>query len=71
MKITKQVRDYVSLAVKELDEAGIPWEFEAGSKHHRLVYYVNGKPCVATVSISSSDRRAALNFRSQIRKTIR
>lgn len=71
MRITKQVRDYIALAVKELDDAGISWEYEAGSKHHRLVYQVNGKPCVAIVSISPSDRRAALNFRSQVRKTIR
>jgi hypothetical protein len=71
MKLTKQVRGYIGLAVKELDEAGIPWEVEAGGKHFRLVYFVDGREFGMIVSNSPSDNRSALNFRSQVRKTIR
>lgn len=71
MKVTKQVRDYIGLAVKELDEAGIPWEVEAGGKHFRLVYFVGGREFGMTVSNSPSDKRSALNFRTQVRRTIR
>jgi hypothetical protein len=71
MKLTKQVRGYIGLAVKELDEAGIPWEVEAGGKHFRLVYFVDGREFGMIVSNSPSDSRSALNFRSQVRKTIR
>lgn len=71
MKITKKVRNHISLAVKELDEAGIAWEVEAGGKHFRLVYSVNGREFGAIISNSPSDRRSNLNFRSDVRKTIR
>lgn len=71
MRLTKQVRSYISLAVKELDEAGIAWEVEAGGKHFRLVYSVDGREFGAVISNSPSDRRSALNFRSQVRKTIK
>lgn len=71
MKITKQVRDHIGLAVKALDEAGIPWELEAGGKHFRLVYFVGGREFGMTVSNSPSDVRSALNLRSQVRNSIR
>ena len=71
MKITKQVREHIALAVKELDESGRPWELEVGGKHNRLLYVVGGRTLVAILPTSPSDHRAALNFRSYIRKTIR
>jgi hypothetical protein len=71
MKITKQVREYIALAVQDLDDAGIPWQIELGRKHHKLLYEVDGKGWTMTVSGSPSDRRAALNFRKQVRNSIR
>lgn len=71
MRLTKHVRNYISFAVKGLDEAGIAWEVEAGGKHFRLVYSVDGREFGAVISNSPSDRRSALNFRSQVRKTIK
>jgi hypothetical protein len=63
--------DHISLAVKELDEAGIPWEVETGGKHSRLTYLVDGKEFGLTVSNSPSDKRSALNLRADVRRTIR
>jgi hypothetical protein len=71
MKIPKQVREYIALAVQDLDDAGIPWQVEFGKRHHKLLYEVEGKVWMMTVSNSPSDRRSALNFRSQVRNSIR
>lgn len=71
MKITKQVREYISLAVKELEDMGIRWEIEIDKRHSRLIYYVNGRTIVTGIGNSPSDRRAALNLRSQVRNTVK
>jgi hypothetical protein len=71
MKISKQVREYIALAVQDLDDAGIPWQIEFGKRHHKLLYEVDGKVWTMTVSNSPSDKRSALNFRSQVRNSIR
>jgi len=71
MKIPKQVREYIALAVQDLDEAGIPWQVELGKRHHKLLYEIEGKVWTMTVSNSPSDKRSALNFRSQVRNSIR
>jgi hypothetical protein len=71
MKLTKQVREHIALAIQDLDDAGIPWQIEFGRKHHKLLYVVDGKVLSMGVSGSPSDRRAALNFRKQVRNSIR
>ena len=71
MKLTKQVREHIALAIQDLDDAGIPWQIEFGRKHHKLLYEVDGKVITMTVSGSPSDRRASLNFRKQVRNSIR
>jgi hypothetical protein len=70
MRITKQVREHISLATERLDEMGIPWTVEICSRHSKLIYWVDGKQMVAPVSNSSSDRRARLNFRSNVCKIV-
>jgi hypothetical protein len=71
MRISKQVREYIALAVQDLDDAGIPWEIEFGKRHHKLLYEIEGKVWTMTVSASPSDKRSALNFRSQVRNSIK
>lgn len=70
MKITKQVREHISLATERLDEMGIPWTVEICSRHSKLIYWVNGKQLFSPVSNSSSDKRARFNFRSNVYKTV-
>jgi hypothetical protein len=71
VRISKQVRDYISLAIQELDAMGIPWEIEFGKRHHKMLYKVDGKVWTMAVSNSPSDKRSSLNFRSQVLNSIR
>jgi hypothetical protein len=71
MRVTKQVRDYISLATKELDELGLEWSIEIDSRHSRLIYVVGGKTLVTGISNSPSDRRAALNLRTQVKIAVK
>lgn len=58
--------------VKELKEAGIVHTVEKGRRHYKVRFVVRGKPCMVTCSVSSSsDHRAALNARLQVRREIR
>ena len=54
-----------------LKESGIAYTIERGGKHLRVRYWVGDRRCVATVSLSPSDRRAAFNVRTQTRRSIR
>ena len=71
MKIPHRLREYISLTTNLLDESGIEWSLDVAHKHPRLLYSVNGKPRMQIVSGSSSDRRAALNMRGDVLRTIR
>jgi hypothetical protein len=71
MRITKQVREYISLATKELDELGLEWTVEIDSRHSRLIYVVGGRTLVTSLSNSPSDKRAALNLRTQVRIAVK
>ncbi len=71
MKLPKQVREHIAMAIQELDDAGIAWEIEAGSRHYRLMYEVEGKPVMMIVSGSPSDRRSRMNLRSQVKSSIK
>ena len=57
--------------VKELKEAGIAHTVEKGRRHYKVRFVVRGKSCRVTCSVSSSDHRAALNARLQVRREIR
>lgn len=71
MRITKQVREHISLATQALEDHGIEYQIEISSRHSRLVYWINDKRFFATVSNSTSDNRARLNLRSDVMRTIR
>jgi hypothetical protein len=71
MRVTKQVRDYISLATNELDQMGLEWTVEIDSRHSRLIYVVGGRTLVTGISNSPSDKRAALNLRTQVRIAVR
>ena len=71
MRVTKQVRDYISLATNELDQMGIEWTVEIDSRHSRLIYVVGGRTLVTGISNSPSDKRAALNLRTQVRIAVK
>jgi hypothetical protein len=67
---TRKIREHLKPATDMLDAAGIEWEIEARSKHKRLVYRVDGRTYFATVSATSSDKRASLNLRADIRRNL-
>jgi hypothetical protein len=71
MRVTKQVRDYISLATNELDQMGLEWTVEIDSRHSRLIYVVGGRTLVTGISNSPSDKRAALNLRTQVRIAVK
>ena len=71
MRVTKQVRDYISLATNELDQMGLEWTVEIDSRHSRLIYVVGGRTLVTGISNSPSDRRAALNLRTQVKIAVK
>lgn len=56
---------------RELEEAGIEYEVENGKRHHKVRFTVRGRKCMVTCSCSSSDHRASLNARLQVRREIR
>jgi len=71
MKITKQVREYISLTAQALEDHGIEWQIEISSKHSKLLYWINDQRFFATLSNSTSDNRARLNLKSDVMRTIR
>lgn len=70
MRMTKQVREHISLATQRLDDMGIPWTVEICSRHSKLIYWINGREFFSPVPNSSSDKRGRLNLRSNVCKII-
>ena len=71
MRVPHRLREYISLTTNLLDDMKIEWSLDVAHKHPRLLYSVNGKPFMQVVSASSSDKRAALNMRGDVLRTIR
>ncbi len=71
MKITKQVREYISLSVQALEAHGIEWQIEISSRHSKLLYWISDQRFFATLSNSTSDNRARLNLKSDVMKNVR
>ncbi|MDX9698601.1 MAG: hypothetical protein RBT55_03425 [Rhodocyclaceae bacterium] len=63
--------DTLEATQRELEEAGIRYTVENGKRHYKVRFTVRGKSCMVTCSRSSSDHRAALNARLQVRREIR
>lgn len=57
--------------INELEAAGIPYSVQHGRRHYQVRFTVGGTPCLVTCSRTTSDGRAALNARLQVRRTIR
>jgi hypothetical protein len=71
MRVPHRLREYISLTTNLLDELEIEWSLDVKHKHPRLLYSVNGKSFMQIVSSTSSDKRAALNMRGDVLRTIR
>jgi hypothetical protein len=71
MRVPHRLREYISLTTNLLDDMKIEWSLDMAHKHPRLLYSINGKPFMQIVSGSSSDKRAALNMRGDVLRTIR
>jgi hypothetical protein len=71
MRIPHRLREYISLTTNLLDDMKVEWSLDMAHKHPRLLYSINGKPFMQIVSGSSSDKRAALNMRGDVLRTIR
>ena len=63
--------DTLEATKRELEAAGIAFSVELGKRHYKVRFQVRGKSCMVTCSRSSSDHRAALNARLQVRREIR
>lgn len=61
----------LDMALSELGQVGIKPLIEHGGKHLRLYWKNGGEPRSTTVAVSSSDRRAPLNVRTQVRAILR
>lgn len=71
MKIEKQIKTIIEPTTNKLDEMGIEWHIERGTKHFKLLYSYNGKRFTQVLSASSSDGRTALNIKGDVMRTIR
>jgi len=65
------VSDTLEATKRELEEAGIKYTVESGKRHYKVRFTVRGRGCMVTCSRTSSDHRAALNARLQVRREIR
>lgn len=63
--------DTLEATQRELEEAGIKYTVENGKRHYKVRFTVMGQHCMVTCSRTSSDHRAALNARLQVRREIR
>ncbi|APL99324.1 hypothetical protein [Bordetella phage FP1] len=63
--------DTLEATKRELEEAGIKYTVESGKRHYKVRFTVRGRGCLVTCSRTSSDHRAALNARLQVRREIR
>lgn len=71
MKIEKQIITIITPTTNKLDDMGIPWHIERGTKHFKLLYSYNGKKFTQILSASSSDNRTAMNIKGDVMRTIR
>lgn len=56
---------------KELNEAGITFEVVSAKRHYKVRFVVKGVKCQVVCSRTSSDHRAAVNARLEVRRRIR
>jgi hypothetical protein len=56
---------------QELEAAGIAYEIAGGKRHDKVRFKVRGQGCIVTCSRSTSDHRASLNARHEVRRAIR
>lgn len=71
MRITKQVRETISLTTQLLEEHEIEWQIELFRKHYKLVYWIGGRSFCSSISSSGSDHRSRMNLRSDVMKIIK
>lgn len=65
------MNEELDMAVSELGRFGITPTVEHGGKHLRLRWHHEGAPRSTTVAASSSDYRAPMNVRKQVRAILR
>lgn len=70
MKLRSKAEQYIRHATRYLDEEGIAWQIEHGSKHGCIVAIVNGRKVSWYFPRSTCDRRAELNFKSQVKRSV-
>lgn len=56
---------------RELEAAGIAFSVEDSGRHYKVRFTVRGQLLTVVCSRTTSDRRAALNARLLVRRTIR
>ena len=56
---------------RELEAAGIAFSVDDGGRHYKVRFTVRGQQLMVVCSRTSSDHRAALNARLQVRREIR
>lgn len=56
---------------RELEAAGIAFSVDDSGRHYKVRFTVRGQRLMVVCSRTTSDHRAALNARLQVRRTIR
>ena len=70
MKLPRKEANHLQHALRYLESEGIEWQIEYGSKHSCITAILGGRRVCWYYSRTSSDRRAGLNFKSQIKRSV-
>lgn len=70
MKLRPKAEEHIRPVLRYLEEEGIEWQIEYGSKHPCITVTINGRVVSWYFSRTSSDKKSGLNFRSQVRRSV-
>ena len=70
MRLPRKAEEHLQFVLSYLDRENIKWQIEHGSKHARIVATVAGTKVSWHFSRTSSDHRAGLNFKSQVKRSV-
>jgi len=70
MRVPRKFEDHLKPTLRYLEEEGVAWEIEHGSKHSYITVNIKGRKVSWFFSRTSSDCRSGLNLRSQVRRSV-
>lgn len=70
MKLRRKAEEHIQPVLSYLEAEGIDWQIERGTKHPCITVAINGRKVSWYFCQTSSDRHSALNFRSQVKRSV-